>query len=99
MYLMSALFFEKGGILFKGGHYIREDIIQGNTVIRLPKTEKVFFQYPYHWRTFFFCSEKKFEGHISRGKYFKMKAMKYFYPAQQQTTTIDRRLMLKKKVT
>jgi hypothetical protein len=27
MYLMSALFFEKGGILFKGGHYIREDII------------------------------------------------------------------------
>ena len=25
---------EKGGILFKGGHYIREDIIQGNTVSR-----------------------------------------------------------------
>ena len=32
MFLMSALFFEKGGILFKGGHYIREDIILGNTV-------------------------------------------------------------------
>ena len=25
---------EKGGILFKGGHYIRKDIIQGNTVSR-----------------------------------------------------------------
>jgi hypothetical protein len=23
---------EKRGIVFKGGHYIREDIIQGNTV-------------------------------------------------------------------
>ena len=23
---------KKGGILFKGGHYIREDIIEGNTV-------------------------------------------------------------------
>ena len=23
---------EKGGILFKGGHYVREDIIEGNTV-------------------------------------------------------------------
>ena len=33
MYLMSAQFFEKGGILFKGGHYIREDIIKGNTVV------------------------------------------------------------------
>ena len=32
MYLMSPLFCEKGGILFKGGHYVREDIIQGNTV-------------------------------------------------------------------
>ena len=27
MYLMSPLFCEKGGTLFKGGHYIREDII------------------------------------------------------------------------
>ena len=25
-------FWEKGGIVFKGGHYIREDINQGNTV-------------------------------------------------------------------
>ena len=27
-----TIFWEKGGILFKGGHFIREDIIQGNTV-------------------------------------------------------------------
>ena len=31
-YLMSPLFCEKGGTLFKGGHYMREDIIYGNTV-------------------------------------------------------------------
>ena len=34
---MSALFFEKGGILFKGGHYIREYIISGNTVYQAIK--------------------------------------------------------------
>ena len=28
-----TIFWEKGGIVFKGGHYIREDLIQGNTVI------------------------------------------------------------------
>ena len=27
-----TIFLGKGGIVFKGGHYIREDIIQGNTV-------------------------------------------------------------------
>ena len=27
-------FGKRGGIVFKGGHYIREDIIQGNTVPR-----------------------------------------------------------------
>ena len=41
MYLMSALFFEKGGILFKGGHYIREDIIYGNTVYGLAVIEVI----------------------------------------------------------
>ena len=30
MYLMSSLFFEKGGILFKGGHYLRKYGILGN---------------------------------------------------------------------
>ena len=30
--IMSIVFWEKGGIVFKGGHYMREDIIQGNTV-------------------------------------------------------------------
>ena len=28
-----AIFWEKGGIVFKGGHYIREEIIQGSTVV------------------------------------------------------------------
>ena len=32
--LIMTIFWEKGGIVFKGGHYIREDIIQGNTVVR-----------------------------------------------------------------
>ena len=41
MYLMSPLFFEKGGILLKGGHYIREDIIQGNTVL-IEAPEEIF---------------------------------------------------------
>ena len=27
-----TIFWEKGGIVFKEGHYVREDIIQGNTV-------------------------------------------------------------------
>ena len=32
--LIMTIFWVKGGIVFKGGHYIREDIIQGNTVYR-----------------------------------------------------------------
>ena len=27
-----AIFWEKLGIVFKGGHYVKEDIIQGTTV-------------------------------------------------------------------
>ena len=30
--LIMTICWKKVGILFKGGHYIREDIIQGNTV-------------------------------------------------------------------
>ena len=33
--LIMTIFWEKRGIIFKGGHYIRENIIQGNTVVRL----------------------------------------------------------------
>ena len=33
LYVLKVLFCKKRGILFKRGHYIREDFIQGNTVI------------------------------------------------------------------
>ena len=33
--LIMTIFWEKGGIVFKGGLYIREGIIQGNTVCKL----------------------------------------------------------------
>ena len=34
---IMTIFCEKGGIVFKEGHYVREDIIQGNTVSKRPR--------------------------------------------------------------